>query len=335
MPTNVPVRAWLAPDEAANQARHNGQINRRIDRLTDMATRGTASVTGDWSVDERCIRCDVARHWAPGLIEQDDRGRSYVVRQPVSGEDEQALWRAAVACPTQSVHRQAMPRPSQPPFPHEMTPGLLALGHNSRKSFGAHSYLATRPDGHVMFDTPRFERSLVERVEALGGVAHILLSHRDDVADYDRWAGHFGSQVWIHEAEAHAAPNATDIVRGGDSAEMAPGVVAYVAPGHTEGHLVFHVDNRWLFTGDTLLWNQRRGELDVTPLQMFYSWEALTETVEMLATLRVEWVLPGHGSWRQLEPSDYSADMQRLAAGMRERGRRGWASRPNTPFDWY
>ena len=28
---------------------------------------------GPWFVDTRCIRCDSARNWAPGLIEIDER----------------------------------------------------------------------------------------------------------------------------------------------------------------------------------------------------------------------------------------------------------------------
>ena len=39
------------------------------------------NVEGPWFVDTRCIRCDVARHWAPGLIEMDSAGRSYLARQ--------------------------------------------------------------------------------------------------------------------------------------------------------------------------------------------------------------------------------------------------------------
>ena len=41
---------------------------------------------GLWYVDTRCVRCDAARHWGPGLIETDDAGRSFVARQPVGEE---------------------------------------------------------------------------------------------------------------------------------------------------------------------------------------------------------------------------------------------------------
>ena len=76
-------------------------------------------------------------------------------------------------------------------------------------------------------------------------------------------------------------------------------MVTVPAPGHTEGSVVFHIDGRWLLTGDTLHWNHRRGELDVFAGAMFHSWEALADSMDRLATLPVEWGLPGP---RQLAP---------------------------------
>ncbi len=60
------------------------------------------------------------RHWAPGLIGQDGVGQSFVARQPESAEEEQAMWRAAVACPTQSIRNGEAKRPTGAVFPHEL-----------------------------------------------------------------------------------------------------------------------------------------------------------------------------------------------------------------------
>lgn len=148
------------------------------------------NIEGPWFVDDRCSRCDRARHWAPDLIGTDEHGRSFVARQPADEAEEAAMWRAAAACPTLSIGNRQARRPARAPFPHQLTPGVYALGHNAPASFGAHSYLATRPGGNLMFDSPRFTRPLAEAVDALGGIAHVLLSHRDDVADsMDRLAG--------------------------------------------------------------------------------------------------------------------------------------------------
>ena len=293
-----------------------------------------ANVDGPWFVDTRCIRCDVARHWAPGLIEMDTDGRSYLARQPVNADETAALWRAAAACPTQSIGNVEVRRPPQPAFPAELTPGVWALGHNAQSSFGAHSYLVARSDGNLMVDSPRYLRSLAERVDDLGGVTHVLLSHRDDVADADRWAERYGADVWIHTADADAAPYATVIFDGHDPTPVAAGTVALPTPGHTEGSVVFHVDDRWLFTGDTLHWNHRRNELDVTPEQTFYSWEALADSMDRLSGLTAEWVFPGHGMWHHVGAQRYESHMARLGTDMRQTGRAGWARRPDAAFNW-
>ena len=263
----------------------------------------------------------------------DERGQSVVIRQPNSPDEEAALWRAAAACPTKSIGRLGTPRPPASPFPHEMTPGVFALGYNSPKSFGGHSWLVARPGGNLMIDSPAYTRSLIGGVDDLGGVAHILLSHRDDVADAGRWAEQYGARVWIHEDEADAAAYATDIVTGDHT--IAPGVNAILTPGHTEGHLLFHVDDRWLFTGDTLHWNHRRGELDVTPRQTWFSWRALADSMDRIAHLHVEWVFAGHGSWHRLGTDLYAKQMASLGTRMRDIGQAAWSERPDTAFGWH
>ena len=165
-----------------------------------------ANAPGPWFVDTRCIRCDSARNWAPGLIGMDAAGRSFISSQPVGEEQEAELWRAAAACPTKSIGNRDQPREPTGVFPYRMTDGVFALGNNALSSFAAHSFLVTRTEGNLMVDSPRFNRALAESVDALGGIGHVLLSHRDDVADADRWADRYGARVWIGEADADAAP---------------------------------------------------------------------------------------------------------------------------------
>ena len=98
---------------------------------------------------------------------------------------------------------------------------------------------------------------------------------------------------------------------------------------------MFHIDDRWLLTGDTLHWNHRRGELDVFAGAMFHSWEALADSMDRLATLPVEWVFPGHGNWHHVGAALYAEQMDRLGPAMREIGRAGWSARPNDAYDWY
>ncbi len=295
----------------------------------------SSNVYGPWFVDTRCIRCDAARNWATGLISMDSAGLSYVFRQPSNAEEEASLWRAAAACPTKSIGNRHEPREPQGVFPYQLTDGVLALGHNALSSFAAHSYLIVHPEGNLMVDSPRFSRPLAERLDGLGGIAHVLLSHRDDVADADRWAERYGARVWIGEADADAAPYATDITPPYTSVVISTGVVSIPAPGHTEGHVVYHLDNRCLFTGDTVHWNHRRGELDVFPNQTFHSWSVLADTLSQLGDLAVDWVFPGHGMWHRIGPSEWARRMPDLASDMRASGQKAWAKRSGTTYEWY
>ncbi|MCU0269235.1 MAG: MBL fold metallo-hydrolase [Acidimicrobiales bacterium] len=289
------------------------------------------NVEGDWFVDTRCIECDAARHYAPGLIGS-RHGLSVVQRQPETAEEDAAMWRAALCCPTQSIGTISRRRAPEGVFPWELADGIHLCGYNDPSSYGAHSYLAVRPEGNLLVDSPRFTRRLAEPVDALGGVDHVLLTHRDDVADAERWAERYGARVWIHAEERSAAPFATDLVEGDEPVEVRPGLRIVPAPGHTRGHVVFHLEDRYLFTGDTLHWNHRRGELDVFPNQTWYSWEVLTATMARLGELRVDWVLPGHGKWGRVGAQAYREQLASLATGMAALGRAGWAARPNTSF---
>ena len=245
------------------------------------------------------------------------------------------LWRAAAACPTKSIGNRVRPLEPDGIFPYQLTEGVFALGNNALSSFAAHSFLILHPDGNLMVDSPRFNRPLAQRLDAMGGIAHVLLTHRDDVADADRWADRYGARVWIGEADADAAPYATDITGSDFPVAISSGVASISAPGHTKGHVVYHFDNRCLFTGDTLHWNHRRNELDVFPNQTFHSWDVLSETMDFLATLNVEWVFPGHGMWHQMSSTDWAKQMQALGPAMRETGQTRWAQRPDTTYWWY
>jgi hypothetical protein len=54
-----------------------------------------------------------------------------------------------------------------------------------------------------MVDSPRWNPLLAQRLQELGGVSWIFLTHRDDVGDHERWAAHFGARRIIHASEAN------------------------------------------------------------------------------------------------------------------------------------
>jgi glyoxylase-like metal-dependent hydrolase (beta-lactamase superfamily II) len=128
-----------------------------------------------------------------------------------------------------------------------------------------------------------------------GGIAHILLSHCDDVADADKYADRFGARVWIHRDDQTAAPYATDLIEGRMARVIAPDVRAIPVPGHTRGSVVYLIDDQVLFTGDSLAWSARAQDLVAFRDACWYSWTELATSLGDLAAYRFDWLLPGHG----------------------------------------
>ena len=279
--------------------------------------RHTRNAPGAWFVDTRCIDCGTCWQLVPDTFASVAE-QSVVAVQPAAPEEERGAWLAAEACPTQSIGRT--PRTPRPPglFPLAVDGPVYDLGHTSEASFGATSYLVVRPEGNLMIDGPRFTRALKGPLDALGGVAHVLLTHRDDVADAPRWAERYGARVWIHEADRSAAPRATDLLRGQDEATIAPGVVAVPVPGHTRGSVAFAVDGTWLFTGDSLAWSHQRQDLVAFRDACWYSWPEQIRSLQRLAeTTPFSWVLPGHGARVRLDPNDARRRLLALVERMR------------------
>lgn len=279
--------------------------------MADSIRRNPDSAPGDWYIDTRCIDCAASRTVAPGLIVERN-GLSVFARQPGSQEEIIAAWRAALLCPTASIRREQLQAPPEGLFPQELAPGVFRCGYNARSSFGAHSYLAVRPEGNLLIDSPRFVPQLVKRFDAWGGIGDILLTHRDDVADANRYAARYSSRVWIHADDAGDVPYATQLIRDQTALPIRSGLAAIPLPGHTKGSVAYYLEDTYLFTGDSLAWNLDRQRLIAFRDACWYSWERQKESLQRLLDCRFEWVLPGHGGHVRL-PSE---DMHRKLADL-------------------
>ncbi|MET0727800.1 MAG: MBL fold metallo-hydrolase [Acidimicrobiales bacterium] len=278
--------------------------------------RNAANAAGSWFVDTRCIDCGTCREIAPGLFGE-GVGCSVVRRQPGDG-DELDAWLAAQACPTASIGTITRRRRPGRLYPREIEAGsgVFDLGHCSEDSFGASAWLIVRPAGNVLVDSPRYTEALVRPIAALGGITHVALTHRDDVADARRWAERFGARSWIHTDDRTAAPWATDVLI--DEQELQPGLVAIPVPGHTKGSVVFLLEDTWLFTGDSLAWSHERQDLTAFRGACWYSWTAQSDSLARLAHRhRFAAVLPGHGGRHLGDPDDLHDRLVRLVDRMR------------------
>lgn len=273
-------------------------------------------VFDEWSVDERCTNCDVARQLAPGLVVEVE-GRSQLVRQPRGEAEQRQLYAAANACHVRSIRPATGPLdPEQDPFPLALDDQVLLCGHNAPGTAAANSYLLRRPDGSVlMVDTPRWSQLLAARYERLGPVTDVLLTHRDHAAHGRQYADRFGARLWIHQGDLAAAPDADQVIRGTDPVPVADGVTAYPLPGHTEGSVLYVADEKYCFSGDSVYWSRTDADLAVAENVTWYS---ITELAASLARtvgqLRFEWLLPGHGDRRRLPAPEMRERLERLAA---------------------
>lgn len=283
---------------------------------------GPAAGTGanEWYVDDRCNNCDVARQLAPSLIGEVD-GRSQVLHQPRTEAEERQLHTAAFACHTRSIrHPSGRLDPAQDPFPLPLDDTVQLCGHNSTHTAAANSYVVRRPSGSVlMVDTPRWSESLAARYEQVGPITDVLLTHQDHAAHGRRYADRFGARLWIHEGDLAAAPDADRILRGTDPMEIADGVLAHPLPGHTRGSVLYVVDERYCFSGDSFYWSRSTDDIEVAESVTWYSIEALADSLaRTVDRLRFEWLLPGHGDRKRLPAPQMAERMRQLTARVRD-----------------
>ena len=155
---------------------------------------------GDFFVDQSCIDCETCAQIAPEVFGRSARALSFVKKQPETEEQQIRAAMALVACPTSSIGnaRKADTRAAVQRFPELIEDGVMYCGFTSESSFGASSYLVTRPSGNVLIDSPRAARPLAKRIAELGGARLMFLTHRDDVADHAWYHAELGCDRVIH-----------------------------------------------------------------------------------------------------------------------------------------
>ena len=253
-------------------------------------------------INSRCISCGTCWQFDPEHF-ANGGDAAVVCQQPRELPALQQALLALQACPVAAIEASAEQRLQRPDdgFPVLVTRHrhgeVFYCGWASKRSFGACSWLIRRPDGNVMVDVPRWSAPLARRIEALGGLAAIVLTHRDDVADHARWARAFGAERWIHGADAEAVPEAERHMEGAAPRLIGDGLRLIPTPGHTAGSMCLQLGEQRavLFSGDHLWWNR---ELQVVVASERYCWwdfEQQIQSVRTLLPLDVAWLLPGHG----------------------------------------
>ena len=267
--------------------------------MANIQQRLTENVPGDFYVDASCIDCDTCSQLAPSVF-RDHGEQCSVYHQPETDAETRLSMMALVACPTGSIgatekHDAHLGIDA---FPMLIAENVYFCGYTSEASFGGWSYLIARPaseGGNVLIDSPRFATQLVKRIEAMGGVSQMLLTHRDDVADHALFHKKFGCERVMHADDGARRLGAEKVLEGEAEISLADDIIVIPTPGHTRGHLVFLYKQKFLFTGDHLAWSPKRQTLTAFPSVAWYSWREQTRSMARLKNYNFEWVLPGHG----------------------------------------
>lgn len=265
---------------------------------------------GPFFVDRTCIDCGTCYQFAPDTF-ADGGDHARVHSQPHDAAARLRASMALVACPVGSIgtgDKADLPAASRA-FPRPLAEEVFFCGYTSEKSFGAWSYLIRRPGGNMLMDSPRAAEPLMKNLEALGGVAMLVLSHQDDVADHAVYHARFGCERIMHRGDGLTGMER--LVDGDEPIPLADDLLLIPTPGHTAGSVCLLFRN-FLFTGDHLWWNPDKGRLSASRTYNWHSWEQQLASLEKLLAFEFSWVLPGHGSIHRAEsPIAMRAELER------------------------
>jgi ferredoxin len=266
--------------------------------MANLKHRRSQNIAGDFYVDSSCIDCDTCRWMAPEVFNwQDDQ--SAVYQQPQDNLQRIKAMQALLSCPTASIGTVEKPtdiKAIQEQFPLLVAENVYHCGYHSESSYGAASYLIQRPEGNILVDSPRFAPPLVKQIENMGGVRYMYLTHRDDVADHEKYHQHFQCDRILHIDDISTGTKSVEIqLQGVENYQLEADLLIIPVAGHTKGHTVLLYKEKFLFSGDHLAWSDRLQQLHAFRNACWYSWTELGKSMARLATYNFEWVLPGHG----------------------------------------
>jgi len=291
--------------------------------MAQIERRLSENIEGEFYVDESCIDCDACRQIAPATF-RDHGGQSSVYRQPRNPSELRLALMALVTCPTASIGTQSRhsAREGVQAFPNQVVEDVYFCGFTSAASYGGWSYLIVRPaerGGNILVDSPRFNSPLVKRIEQMGGVNLVFLTHRDDIADHVQFAAHFHCPRVMHQSDGAVNLGIEQVISGEKEVRIDDHLLIIPTPGHTRGHQVLLYRDKVLFTGDTLAWSPERETLTAFRDVCWYSWADQTRSMEKLLNYRFEWVLPGHGRVGHASAGAMHQHLERCVEGMKNR----------------
>jgi hypothetical protein len=133
----------------------------------------------------------------------------------------------------------------------EEAPGLTGIGTTPEFAIGQRALLVQAPGGNVLWDCiSLLDDEIGARVESLGGLAAIAISHPHYYSSMVEWARAFDAPVHLHAADREwvMRPDERLELWDGETRELGPGLTLVRCGGHFAGGTVLH----WA-EGDALL----------------------------------------------------------------------------------
>lgn len=254
---------------------------------------------GNFFVDNTCIDCGTCYWVAPKTFDLVG-DMSAVVNQPIKKADAIAAYRAMYSCPTNSIgvkNLDPLGKKVLNEMPYVIHGDVYHTGFHAEESYGAASYFIHREKGNVLIDCPSFSKKLATRFQLFGGIEYQLLTHKDDVADTDKFWNKFQSKRMIHKDDI--TENSIlweEYFHGEDEILIDADLIAIPVPGHTKGSVCFLYKKKYLFTGDHLAYSPELGHLFAFKRACWYDFDKQIESMEKLLHYDFEYVLPGHGA---------------------------------------
>ncbi|XP_042483740.1 uncharacterized protein LOC122064094 [Macadamia integrifolia] len=283
------------------KASQNTSSNHSHDALKKARQRRPQNVNGDFFVDHTCIDCDTCRWMAPTTFSRVDE-LSAVVKQPSSKEERVKALQALLSCPTSSIHTENAPRDILEvhntfpiPISEQRFPGVYHCGYHSEKSFGGASYIIVHPEGNILIDSPRYTERIARKIEMLGGARYMFLTHKDDVADHEKWSKRLECPRILHLKDVDIRTTDVEMkLEGSGPWSLGNDFELIYTPGHTEGCVcLLYKPLKILFAGDHLaVW-----ESELTIMEKYNWWSVPMQlnSVRKLLDVDFELILPGHG----------------------------------------
>jgi glyoxylase-like metal-dependent hydrolase (beta-lactamase superfamily II) len=151
-------------------------------------------------------------------------------------------------------------RASHPGSIRAEEPGLTGIGTDPSFAIGQRALLVQAQGGNILWDCiALLDDEIGERVEALGGIAAIAISHPHFYTSMVEWSHAFGAPIHVHAADRRWVVHESPRIEfwEGETKELGSGLTLIRCGGHFEGAAVLLWPDGCdgdgaLLTGDTI-----------------------------------------------------------------------------------